>query len=126
MLTLFLLLALGGSDETAKIQRMIDRCTPGGTVILPAGSHSVSTLQMKPHCSYSGAAAGTTLVLLTKNAFLMDVSGRSDIKISGITFDANGLGGALLAQGTAPVRGIQVLNNRFQNVVAASVYPANL
>ncbi|MDP9171450.1 MAG: right-handed parallel beta-helix repeat-containing protein [Acidobacteriota bacterium] len=121
-----MLLAIGAPDETAVIQRMINRCATGGVVMLPAGTHAVSTLQLKPHCAYLGATTGTTLVLRGKNSFLMDLSERSDIRISGITFDADGQGGALLAQGFAPVRAIHIENCHFENVVSAAAYPANL
>ena len=127
MLTVLLLfLGFATTNETVRIQQLIERCSAGGTVKLPAGTFSVSTLQLKSRCSYLGAEAGTTLVLRDKNRFLMDLSEKSDIRISGITFDGNGMGGALLMQGTAPVRGIRVDRCRFRNVVSAAIYPANL
>jgi len=119
-------LSISLPDDTAMIQRIINRCAPGGGVTLPAGTHSVSTLQLKANCSYTGAEGGTTLSLRTKNGFLVDISERANIGISNITFDANGLGGAILAQGYGPVRKIIVQGCRFRNVVSASVYPANL
>lgn len=123
---LLLLLSFAAPNDTIKIQRLIDRCSAGGTVKLPAGTFSVSTLRVKPNCSYAGADAGTTLVLLDKDKFVIDLSERSDIRLSGITFDGNGMGGALLMQGNAPVRSIRVDGCRFRNVVSAAHYPANL
>ncbi len=127
MLTLVLMfLSFATPNDTTRIQRLIDRCSAGGTVKLPAGTIHVSTLQLKSDCSYMGADAGTTLVLLDKNRFVMDLSERSNIRISGITFDGNGRGGALLMQNNAPVRGIRIDHCRFTNVVSAATYPANL
>lgn len=127
MMPLLLLAAAVGTVDAAPVmQRLIDRCPNGGTVTFPRGVFSVSTLQMKPHCSYRGAAEGTTFVLRTRNGFLADLSERVDIRLSGIAFDGNHLGGALLMQGYAPVRGIRVENCSFRNVTAASTYPANI
>src|SRR5438270_3574422 len=119
------MMMFASADPTGNLQTAINRCRPGGTVTFPAGTYEVSTLQMKPDCTYRGATGRTVLKLRTKNAFIADVSERSRITFSGITFDGNNLGGAIIAQGYAPVREIHVDHCEFTNVVAASTYPAN-
>lgn len=114
------------ADDTARLQGMINRCRTGGEVSFPAGEYMVSKLQLKPDCTYRGTAGKTALKLRDKNSFIADVSERSGISISGLTFDANSMGGAIIAQGYAPVRNIHIDNCDFTNVVSASAYPANL
>jgi parallel beta-helix repeat protein len=117
---------LSAGDRTPELQRQIDRCRTGGTVTFAPGVYSVATLRLKSECSYRGTPGETVLKLEAKNAFIADVSEKSGIELNGITFDANNLGGAILAQGYAPVRNLRVVNCEFRNVTAASVYPANL
>lgn len=113
-------------DRTLEIQRAINQCRMGGEVIFAAGTYAVSTLQLKPACTYRGEPGKSVLKLLTKNKFIFDLSERSNIRIEGLAFDGNSLGGALLAERYAPVRNIHVENCAFRNVVSASVYPANV
>jgi hypothetical protein len=113
-------------DRTREVQHAIDQCPRNGSVVFAPGIYSVSTLQLKPGCTYRGEPGKSILRLTAKNRFVFDLSERSDIRIEGLVFDANRLGGALLAERNAPVRNIHVENCAFRNVVSASVYPANL
>ncbi len=113
-------------DRTAAIQRAIESCRKSGEVVFDPGTYSVSTLQLKPDCTYKGTPGKTILQLNAKNRFLFDLSERSNIRIKDLIFDANYLGGVILAERNAPVRNIYIENCTFRNVVSASVYPANL
>jgi hypothetical protein len=126
VLTLSLLLMASLGDRTAELQRMINRCSSDGSVEFPQGIILVSTLQLKPHCTYRGAPAGTTLRLLAHNGFVFDISERESITIKGISIDGQGVGGGIIAQGNAPVRNIHVDNCDFTGVSAAAHYPANV
>jgi hypothetical protein len=113
-------------DRTRDVQRAIDQCPRNGSVEFAPGTYPVSTLQLKPGCTYRGQSGQSILRLMAKNRFIFDLSERSDIRIEGLVFDANQLGGALLAARNAPVRHIHVENCTFRNVVSASAYPANV
>ncbi|MDQ1470413.1 MAG: hypothetical protein QOJ99_1893 [Bryobacterales bacterium] len=113
-------------DRTRDLQHAIDQCPRNGSVVFAPGTYQVSTLQLKPGCTYRGESGKSILRLTAKNRFIFDLSERSDIRIEGLVFDANRLGGALLAALNAPVRNIHVENCTFRNVVSASVYPANI
>src|SRR6478609_8767921 len=113
------------SDDTAAFQQAIDSCSPGGTVFFPSGITVVGELRLRSNCNYAGMP-GATLVLSTYNRFIFNISERSDIHIGGLTFDGNGIGGAIIAENLAPASRIAIEDCTFRNVSAAAVYPANL
>lgn len=115
----------GVADDTAAIQRAMDTCSVNDTLYFGPGNYLVRGVFPKGNCNYVGTGS-TTLTLLTRNRFIFDISERSWIRITGIRFNANERGGAVIAQGAAPVSHIHIDNCEFRNVVSSSVYPANL
>ena len=116
----------GIADDTAALQNAINACSAGGTVSLPAGTYLVSGLSVKSNCTLSGAASGTALKLSAANRFILDISQQSNVHITGLTLNSNGIGGGIIAQGYAPAQNIQIDNCLFQNVLATAIFPANL
>ncbi len=112
-------------DDTQAIQQAIDACVPGDTVQFQPGTYLVRELTLRSNCSYEGMP-GTTLVLATPNRFIFNISERSDIRIAGLTFDGNGIGGAIVAENYGPSARILIENCNFRNISAAAAYPANL
>lgn len=117
--------SVAATEYTEALQQAIDSCTPGGTVRIPAGTYLVRELMLRSNCNYEGAT-GTTLVLATPNRFIFNLSERSDIRIAGITFDGNWIGGAIVAENFGPVNKILIENCNFRNVSPTAIYPANL
>jgi parallel beta-helix repeat protein len=116
----------GITDDTAAIQRAIDACPAQGTVTFPAGRYSVRGLSLKPRCTYAGTEGSSTLLLKGRERFLLDISERSDIHVTGLILDSGGAGGGIIARGDTPVRKIRIDNCEFKNVPAGAAYPADL
>lgn len=115
----------GIADDTGAIQRAINACQPGWTLYFQPGNYLVHTLFAANNCTYQGTGS-TTLTLASPNQFIFSVSERSAVRITGIRFDANNIGGGIIAQGFGPADQIQIDNCEFRNVVAASAFPSNL
>lgn len=115
----------GFTDDTQAIQNAINACPSNGTVTFPQGNYLVRGLYLRSQCTYSGLGT-TTLTLSEQNRFIFEISEQQNIHITGIALDGNSKGGAIIAQGNGPARGIQIDNCEFRNVVSAAYYPANL
>jgi parallel beta-helix repeat protein len=115
----------GMNDDTLAIQNAVNGCPYMGTVTFPAGNFPVSGITLKSQCTYAGMGR-SNLTLNSPNRFILDMSERSDIHITGLVLDSNVIGGGILAQGFAPARNIQIDNCEFRNVSAAAIFPANL
>jgi parallel beta-helix repeat protein len=113
-------------DGTREAQSAVDRCPSGGSVIFAPGTYAVSGLHLKGGCTYRGEKGKSILKLTAKDRFIFDFSERSDIRIEGLVFDGNGLGGGLQARLNGPVRNIHVVDCAFRNVSNKATYPANL
>jgi parallel beta-helix repeat protein len=85
----------------------------------------VRGLAAKADCTYAGVSH-SSITLSGQNQFIFEISERSNIHITGLVLDANGRGGAVIAQGFAPVRNIQIDDCDFRNVSASAIFPANL
>lgn len=90
----------GRSDDTAAIQRAIDRAAAapgGGTIWFPPGRYAVRALscvnrdpaKFDPVLRLLGAGpAVSSIVPLTANAVLIDASGRSGLRIESLSIDS--------------------------------------
>ncbi len=115
----------GSSDDTLAVQNAINSCPVNGTINFSAGNYLVQGLRLKAMCTYIGVS-GSTITLAAQNRFIFDMSELSGIRITGLTLDGNSRGGAILAQGFAPVTNIQIDHNQFRNVVSSAYFPANI
>jgi parallel beta-helix repeat protein len=115
----------GIADDTQAIQNAVDACPYLGAVTFPDGNFSIRGIVLKGDCIYLGTGQ-TRLTLSAANTFLLDVSERSGIYITGLVLDGNGLGGGVIAQGYAPARMILIHNCEFRNVPPTAQFPANL
>ena len=116
----------GIADDTVAVQNAINACAAGGTVTLSPGTYLVAGLSVKSNCTLSGSGSGTALKLSQANRFILDISQQSNIHITGLTLNSNGIGGGIIAQGYAPAQNIQIDNCLFENVLATATFPANL
>lgn len=113
-------------DDTFALQRRINSCPLNGTVRLDARIYLVSPLFLKSSCTYLGVPGKTVLQLQAPNQFILEASERRDIHISGISFDGNNRGGAIVMRGNGPAFGIVVENCSFTGVPGAAPFPYNL
>lgn len=123
---LFAFAAAVFGDDTSTLQRRINGCSLNGTVHLDARTYMVSPLFLKSDCTYVGVPGKTVLQLLTPNQFIFEASERRQIHISGIAFDGNNRGGALVMRGNGPAFGIVVENCSFTGVPPGAQFPNNL
>lgn len=115
----------GSTDDTQAIQNAVNSCGANGTVTFSPGNYLVRAITLRGACTYSGAG-GSTITLSQPNQFIFDISQQSSIRITGLVLNANGMGGAIQAQGLGPVQNIQIDHNDFRNVGGAASFPANL
>ncbi|HXJ43979.1 MAG TPA: right-handed parallel beta-helix repeat-containing protein [Bryobacteraceae bacterium] len=115
----------GSQDDTQAIQNAINACPDDGTLDFGAGTYAVTGLYARSRCTYSGGG-NSTLILAAGNAFILNISERSGIRITGLKFNGNQLGGAIIAQGFAPADNIHIDHCEFRNIVRSATYPANL
>lgn len=115
----------GSNDDTAAIQNAINACPDNGTVQFGPGNYRMRGVVARSRCNYTGTGT-TTLTLASQHRFLFEISEGSAMRITGIRFDGNGLGGGIIAQGFRPVVNIQIENCEFRNVVGSAGFPADL
>lgn len=115
----------GVADDTAAVQNAVNSCSSAGTITFSPGNYLVRGIVLQPNCTYSGIG-NSTVTLATPNGFIFDMSQQSNIHVTGLVLDGNNVGGAIIAQGSAPVSGIQIDNCQFRNVSPAATFPANL
>jgi parallel beta-helix repeat protein len=114
----------GRTDDTAALQQAINSIPAGSTVDFggPNKTYLISSrLVLQPNHTYSGSAT----LLMSKSApqhtgiVKVPYGAGDNITISGLTFDGNGVGGALhiAVDGgiTVPSNGVQIMNNVFRN-----------
>jgi len=112
-------------NDTAAVQSAINACGSNGTVTFTGGSYLVSGLALKSNCTLAGSG-GAAIILATANSFIADISQLTNVRITGLTLNSNGLGGGIIAQGYAPAQNIQIDHCVFRNVPATAIFPANL
>lgn len=113
-------------DDTLALQRRIDGCPRAGTLRLEPRTYLVGPLTLKADCAYEGVPGKTILKLQAAGQFIFEASEKKAIRLSGIGFDGNNLGGALVIRGNGPAFGITVESCSFTGVTAAAPFPANL
>lgn len=120
----------GITDDTLAVQAAVNACSSGGTVTFSPGNYLVRGIALNPNCTYSGlgssAVGSSTLTLSVQNGFILDVSQKSNIHITGLVLDSNGLGGGISAQLYASAQNIQIDHCEFRNVSVTANFPANL
>lgn len=129
MKTLVLIVGLTVSlwaDDTTALQRLIDSCARAGTVKLEPRTYLVRPITLKSDCAYEGVPGKTLLKLQTPGQFIFEASEKRAVRLSGIGFDGNNLGGAIVIRGNGPAYGITVEGCSFTGVTAAAPFPANL
>lgn len=88
----------GTNDDTTRIQdleNVVD--DSGGPILFPAGSYTLSTLDVSPNVSLLGAGASVVTIKQVNNAQtdlirIIETNLAPTVKISGITFDGNRAG----------------------------------
>lgn len=83
----------GVSDDTAAIQAAIDRASKGATIRFPLGVYLISNLQVRNRSGlvFSGEGRGSVIKQKTGAERMATFDGASDIVISQLGFDANGI-----------------------------------
>lgn len=114
------------ADDTLALQQRINHCRPNGVVQLEQRTYLIGPVLLKSHCSYTGVPGKTVLQLQASNQFIFEASEQKDIRISGITFDGNDRGGAIVLRGNGPASEITVENCSFTHVPGSAPFPANL
>jgi parallel beta-helix repeat protein len=122
----FLAAACALADDTSALQGRINRCAPNGTIRLEPRDYFVRPLWLKSDCTYMGFPGKTVLRLAAPNQFIVEVSEKKNIHISGIAFDGNNMGGAIVARGNGPSSGISIDTCSFTGVPANVPFPMNL
>ena len=122
----------GKTDDTAAIQQAINSIPAGQTLLFGKASNTYlisSRLILKPNRTYRGA--GTILMSSSAPAHTgmvkLPYSAAYNVTISGISFDANGVGGgiqiAVDGGGAVPATGITLQNTVIRNTNASPAGP---
>lgn len=79
-------------DQTATLQRAIDRLAPTGTPLaLPPGHYLAAGLRLRPGTHVTGIA-GHTVLALARSGPLIQAEGSAGIHLDGLVLDGRGLG----------------------------------
>jgi hypothetical protein len=83
----------GASDDTAAIQKTIDAAPDGSTIYFPAGTYNVSNFVVKKRSglSFTGEERNSVIRRKAGAARIATFEGSSDIAVTKLAFDANGI-----------------------------------
>jgi hypothetical protein len=84
----------GTTDNTQAIQKAIEACPAGSSVVIPAGTYSLGTsVRLKSGTSVRGAGTGKTILTMPGQSEITGIlcgSNLSNVTVSGITFAGPG------------------------------------
>lgn len=117
----------GRADDSNALQNAINALPLGATLDFGSAmkTYQISRrLTLKPGCNYGGRATirmSGAAPLYTQIAVLK-YQATDNVKIDGLTFDSNGMGGGLMIAvdggGSIPARNVSVTNATFRNTIA--------
>jgi Pectate lyase superfamily protein len=108
----------GVADDTAAINRVIAKSSPGDTIFFPKGTYKISFppgVVLEPLRTYRGDEKGKSKLIGTGGYSVATTKFNQavDISLSYLVFD----GGGLRLDGNAPASRLSVTNCTFQNIV---------